>query len=68
MPPFCINCKHYLPGPDGNDGTDMTKDKPRCGKAKFLDVVSGKDFQAYCADFRNPEAPCGTEARFFEAK
>lgn len=67
-PSFCVNCRHYLPGPDGNDGSDKTKEPPTCGATKFIDLVSGKEFKAYCRDYRHPQAPCGQDARFFEPK
>lgn len=67
-PPFCVNCQHYLPGQDGNDGSDKSKEPPRCAKAKFLDLVSGKQFLAYCTEFRHDTSPCGVQARLFEPK
>lgn len=67
-PPFCVNCSHFMPGEDGNDGSDKSKEPPRCSKARFLDLVSGKEFLAYCTDFRHDGTPCGMEGRFFESK
>lgn len=67
-PPFCISCKHYVPGPDGNDGSDKSKEPPTCKLAKFMDLVTGNTFQGYCVDFRREGMPCGFSGKLFEAK
>ena len=37
-------------------------------KFKRASEMSGKEFKAYCRDYRHPQAPCGQSAKFFEAK
>jgi len=46
---------------------DLTQEPPRCKLATFMDLVSGKNYQAFCKDFRQQHMPCGFEAKLFES-
>ena len=64
MPPFCINCLHFIPAAD----TGYPGEPARCGGAQMLDLVTGQKFFPPCEQIRHPQAPCGMEGRLFLEK
>ena len=58
-PKFCVDCAHSAESAEGL----------RCKREEYLDVVTGKPFNPPCAAMRyEPNAPCGMDAKGFEAK
>jgi len=66
-PPFCIDCRHFIPEPPPNDKGVVT-DVPRCNLSPMIEVVYGKKFFPPCIEMRGQNAPCGMAAKFFQSK
>ena len=63
-PPFCCNCKNFLPEEDDPKFGDV----PRCLLSEMIEVVRGTKFYPPCIEMRGHGAPCSMEGKFFQPK
>jgi hypothetical protein len=66
-PPFCVDCRHFMPEPPTPEGVAPT-DVPRCHLSQMIEVVYGKKFYPPCIEMRGNGAPCSLEGKYFQQR
>ena len=60
---FCVDCKHF----QASRAYPNDPDYARCTIGGEINLVSGKRKTMYCQTMRSTGAPCGPDAKLFEA-